>query len=369
MAGFDFGLELACGVAIFGEDGGAVAPFVRVNEIDSILKGLASDDLHDWSEDFLFVAVDTLTHVINDGWSNEVSIGIALDLHTATIEEHLAVLLTIGNQALNFGQMLSVLKGSDVRIVPAGADRQSFRLLDDLRDPLSRVTHQNDHREGHAPLASRAEAGTDHTIDGVILVGVGHHNAVVLRTHVHLCALTVSAGSSVDVLTSFVCANKAYSLDVRVGADVSHGVATALDHIDDAIGDARLLEQVDQELRCSSDSLGRLEHVGVAKRDREREHPQRDHRREVIWSNASHDSHWLPVRVDVDTCGDTLSRLTLTQGSEAASVLDDFVATEHITSSVSKRLAVLFCNKLTQLVRVLLQKLLILEHVAHFLCN
>ena len=48
-------------------------------------------------------------------------------------------------------------------------------------------------------------------------------------------------------------------------------------------------------------------------------------------------------------------------------MLDDFVSAENITSSVDKRLAVLLGHKTGKLILVLLQELLILQHVAHSL--
>ena len=57
------------------------------------------------------------------------------------------------------------------------------------------------------------------------------------------------------------------------------------------------------------------------------------------------------------------------QRGEAASVLDNFVAAENVTGGVNKGLAMLLRDQRSNLVLVVLQKLLILEHIAHPLRN
>src|SRR6476659_4698057 len=53
-------------------------------------------------------------------------------------------------------------------------------------------------------------------------------------------------------------------------------------------------------------ALARLEHERVAARDRDREHPHRDHRREVERRDAGHDAERLAHRVHVGAGGDRL---------------------------------------------------------------
>mmetsp|Transcript_12390 Transcript_12390/g.15808 ORF Transcript_12390/g.15808 Transcript_12390/m.15808 type:complete len:203 (-) Transcript_12390:159-767(-) len=174
----------------------------------------------------------------------------------------------------------------------------------------------------------------------------------------------MSRSGLVNVLASFVGADKGDTADVGVLADLSDGVTAALHDVDDAIGHARLLQEVDQQLGGASDALGRFQHVGVAEGDAKRVHPERDHGGEVVGGNTSHDTERGPVGVNVDAVGHILSGLALSEGGEAAGVLDDFVAAENISSRVDEGLAVLLSDESGELVLVLLQQLLVLEHVA-----
>jgi len=154
---------------------------------------------------------------------------------------------------------------------------------------------------------------------------------VVLGAHVHLAALSMGRRSPVDVLASLVGTNEGNTLNVWMFAHLRHGVTATLDDVDNAFGHTRLLEQINQQLSRSSHSLRRLDHICVTESDGEGIHPQRDHCREVVWADSSHNSQWHPVRVDIDSTGDTLGGLSLCEGGKAARVLDDLVSAENIT--------------------------------------
>ena len=125
-----------------------------------------------------------------------------------------------------------------------------------------------------------------------------------------------------------------------------------------------MLEQVNHQLGRAWDALRRLEHEGVAESDAQRVHPKWDHSREVVRSDSRHNTKRRAVRVDIDTISHILRTLTLGKRGKAASVLNNFVAAENITSGVDKRLAVLLRDESGELIRVLLEELLVLEHVA-----
>lgn len=225
-------------MSVLSEDSRSITPPVRIGKIDGLLKGVNADDLHDWSEDFFFVAINTRTHVVDDGWADEVAIRVSLNLHTSAVENNLAVLGTVFDEALDFGLVLFVVHRANIRIVPTSTHRHLFRFFNDLGNPLLRITDQDDHGKGHASLARGAEASSDHSIDGISLITVWHHDAMILCTHVDLRTLAMSAGSRVDVLSSRVCSNEANAFDIWVRADLCDSITTTLDDIDDAIGDA-----------------------------------------------------------------------------------------------------------------------------------
>jgi hypothetical protein len=190
---------------------------------------------------------------------------------------------------------------------------------------------------------------------------------VVLSSHVDLGTLAVSAGSLVNVLSGSVGSDEADSLDVVVSADLRHGVFATLDDVDHTIGDARLLEQVNEDLGGASDSLRGLEQVGVTESDGEGVHPERDHGWEVEGSDSSADTEGHSVGVNIDSASDALHGLAHTEGGEGASVLNNLVASENVALRVDEGLAVLLGDHGSDIVLVLLEELLVLEHVSHTL--
>ena len=173
---------------------------------------------------------------------------------------------------------------------------------------------------------------------------------MVLGTHVALHSLSVSAGSLVDVLSGSVATNERYSLDVRVSADVGHGVSASLDDVHDAIGHAGLLQEVEEDLHGAWNLLGRLHDVSVTKSDGEGKHPQGAHSGEVEGGNTSAHSQGDSVAVEIDTLCDVAEGLTLSKGGEAAGVLDDFEASENVTLGVNEGFSVLEGNQLSDFV-------------------
>jgi hypothetical protein len=148
-------------------------------------------------------------------------------------------------------------------------------------------------------------------------------------------------------------------------AHLGHGISATLDDINNAIWDTRFLEKVDQNFCSERNLLARFHNIGVSKGNTKREHPKGDHGREVVRANTTHNTEGLTERVNIYTTGNTLNGLTLAKGGEGASVLNDFVAAENITSSVGERLSVLLGDGSGELVLVIFKKLLVLEHVAN----
>jgi hypothetical protein len=187
---------------------------------------------------------------------------------------------------------------------------------------------------------------------------------VVLGTHVNLSSLTVVTGGSVDVFTSLVTTNERDGFDVGVRADVGHSRSTTLNNINDTLGDARLGKQINQDLGSLRHLLRRLEDESVTEGNGEREHPKRNHSREVEGSNTSGNTKRNSVRVKVNTIGNTLDGFTLVEGGKRASVLNNFVSSEDITLSIEERFAVLAADSALEFIGVILDELLVLEHVS-----
>ena len=101
-------------MTILGENGDSISPGVGVNEVDGTLQGVSADDQHDRSENFLVVAVDSCTHIINDSWTNPVPIRISLNLNTSSIKEEIAVFSTRSNQSVDLLQVLGIVGWCDI---------------------------------------------------------------------------------------------------------------------------------------------------------------------------------------------------------------------------------------------------------------
>jgi len=110
-------------VSVFREDRCSITPTIVVNEVDTFLKSFNADNLHHWSEDLFLVAIDTSPYVVNDSWSDPVAIWVSCNLDTSAVEKNLAVLCTIFDKALHLSQMLSIVEGSHIRVVPSRANR------------------------------------------------------------------------------------------------------------------------------------------------------------------------------------------------------------------------------------------------------
>jgi hypothetical protein len=151
-----------------------------------------------------------------------------------------------------------------------------------------------------------------------------------------LDSLTRLRSSSVDILTSLVATDEGDSFNVRMGANVCHSFFSTLDNVNNAIRDTRLLQEVHKNIHGTWYLLRGLHDVGVTKSDGKREHPERAHSGEVKGGNTSADTERSPVAVNVNTLGNILKGLTLSEGAEAAGVLYDFVASEDITLGVNE---------------------------------
>jgi hypothetical protein len=141
-----------------------------------------------------------------------------------------------------------------------------------------------------------------------------------------------------------VATDERNSSDVGVCADVSNSVFASLNNVNDAIGDTRLLQKVKKDLHGAGHLLRGLHDVGVAKSNGDWEHPKGAHGREIERSDSSANTEGHSVRVEVNALGDVSQGLTLVERGEAASVLNDLEASEHITLGIDEGLAVLFSN-------------------------
>ena len=101
------------------------------------------------------------------------------------------------------------------------------------------------------------------------------------------------------------------------------------------------VQQLGQEVGRGRVLLRRLEDERVAGRDGRREHPHRDHRREVEGRDPGHDSQRLADLVDVDPARDLLGEAALEQARDAARELEVLETPGDLAQGVRGDLAVL----------------------------
>ena len=118
--------------------------------------------------------------------------------------------------------------------------------------------------DGHAALAGGAVGGADEGVGGLIEIGVGHDDHVVLRAAEGLHALAVLGAVAVDVLGDGRGADEADGLDGGVGEDGVDGDFVAVDDVEDAVGQAGFLEHLGEEDGGAGVALAGLEDEGVA---------------------------------------------------------------------------------------------------------
>ena len=177
-----------------------------------------------------------------------------------------------------------------------------------------------------------------------------------------LHALSVGAAGRIDVFGNRGRADKADRLDARIGEQRIDRLLVAVDHIEDAGGQARLEEQLGNPHRHRRIALGRLEDEGIAAGDRGRALPQRDHRREIERGDAGDDAERLAERIKVDAGAGVVAEFALHQMRDAAGEFDHLEAALDVALGVDEGLAVLGGQQPRQVVVFGLHQLQELEH-------
>ncbi len=143
------------------------------------------------------------------------------------------------------------------------------------------------------------------------------------------------------------------------GCSSSASTATlvAVDHVEDAVGQPGLLEQLCRQERRRGVLLGRLQDEAVPAGDRRRPHPHGHHGGEVEGRDAGHDTERLPDRVDVDSRRRLLGELALDQGRDPARILDHLEPACDLAERVGEHLAVLGREELREVLPVGVEEL------------
>ena len=164
---------------------------------------------------------------------------------------------------------------------------------------------------------------------------------MVFRATESLHALAGLRAVLVDVARDRRRAHKGDRLDVGVLEDGVDGDLVALDHVEHAVGQARLLEQFGQVEGGRWILLGWLQDEAITAGDRVGEHPHGHHHGEVERRDARDDAERLADRIDVDAGRGLLRVATLEELRDATCELEVFEASSDFTEGVCGDLAVL----------------------------
>jgi hypothetical protein len=186
------------------------------------------------------------------------------------------------------------------------------------------------------PKAAVARASTD-----LRDVGVRHDDDVVLRSAVGLHAFSILGAGLVDVLRHGRRADEGYGPDLGVGEERVHAFAAPVDDVQDAFWESGLLQELNEEHHREGHLFAGLEDEGVPAGDREGEHPEGDHRREIEGSDADADAERLEHGLAVDVACDVFKRVAEKQRRGAAGVFDVLNAAVEAAPGLDERLPVL----------------------------
>jgi len=359
-AGLHAARELARDVAVAGEAGHAVAEFVLVDQRDGLGEVLGAHAGEHRAEDLFPVDAHGRRHVVEQRAAGEEAVLVAGHLQAAAVDDELGAFL-LAQRDVALDALLRLARDDRAHLgveLHAVLDLERAGALGQLRDdPVADVAHQHRHADGHAAFAGRAVASADQRVHGLLEIRVGHHHHVVLRAAQRLHALAVVRAGLVDVLRDRRRADEAERLHVGVREQRVHRQLVALHDVEDAVGQAGLLEQLGHEQRGGRVALAGLEDEGVAAGDGHREHPARHHAGEVEGRDAGHHAERLAQRPVVDAGADLVGVVALEQLRDAAGELDDVDAARHLALRVGEHLAVLGGDHRGQRVAVLVHQL------------
>ena len=246
--------------------------------------------------------------------------------------------------------------------VPGPEPQRRGRGGEPVHEPVAGRADGDDDAAREAALAGVAERGAEDRRHGLVEVGVVHHDQVVLRPAERLDALAGARRRRVHVARDAGGADEAHRVDERVREQRLDGLAIAVDEVHDATRQAGLHEQLELAHRGQRRARRGLQHERVPRDERERQHPQRHHHREVERADARDDAHGEPDQLLVDPVRDLVERGAEQERRRAAGERDDLDPPSDLAARLGERLAVLRGDERGELLDVALEQRLVAEH-------
>ena len=194
------------------------------------------------------------------------------------------------------------------------------------RNQLLRFADCNGDADGETALTGASEGGVGDDFGGLLGVGIGKNDDVILGAALALYALAAGGAASIDVFGYRRGADKADGADKRVIEErINRGLA-AVDQVDDALRKACLMDEFDEARGREWHAIAGLQHNCVAGGDGVGKEPQRDHQREIERRDDRGDPQGLANHDFVDAGRDVFQRVALHEHRNSAGDLDVFNA-------------------------------------------
>ncbi|MCY1414922.1 hypothetical protein D9M71_303870 [compost metagenome] len=303
--------------------------------------------------------------VVEQSRADEEAVLGTRHLEVAAIDNQLRALgHAFIDEAFDFGLVLGGHQRPHVAVaLQAVAD---FQLIDTRQQfgnqLVADIAHCHGNRDRHAALTGRAISRADQGIRCLVEVRIGHDDHVILRPAQGLHAFAAGGGLLVNVFGNRRRTDKGNRFDVRVLQQRIDRRLIALHHVEHSIRQTGFSQQPRHQQTRGRIALGRLEDEAVTGNQRQRDHPQRHHHREVERCNPGTNPQWLAQVPVVDAAADVVAEFGFQQVRRTAGVFDDFDATGDFALGVGKHLAVFAADDFCQFVVMAIEQLLELEH-------
>ena len=363
--------ELARIVTVTGKDSAAVTKFMAIHRIDGGLVVRHANNAQHRPEDLFAIDTHLRRNVVKQGTANVVAVRVTRHLIVAAIGHqgsalfHAQIDITQDFLLVRRGYQRPHLVFFATLFKPWTNAQLSDQRLQSGNQFIGRVVADDHrHRQRHATLASRAECAAHQGIDRRVQIGVRHDDGLVFRRAEGLHPLAVGTGGSIDMFRHRRGADKAHRLNVGIGAQLRGFFVCAMHHIEYAVRQPGFFQQFGHANRGRRHQRRGLEHKGIAAGQRDREHPHRHHRREVEGGDTRDHAQWLHQREAVNAAADVRRIFALDQMWNAAGKFHHFDAAGQFAQRIGIHLAMLADNQRRQLVAMLFQQRLKIEHDA-----
>ena len=210
-------------------------------------------------------------------------------------------------------------------------------------------------------MSRASESGVRNDLRRHVHIRIGQDDDGILRSALRLHAFAMRGGGGVNIFCDIGRADERHRANGRVFEDRIHHILCAVDEIDHALRKTNLLDEFHNELHRHRNFFRRLDDVRVARRERIRQIPKRNHAREVERRDRGAHPNGLTDHQLVYACGDVFDELALHHHRHPARHFDIFVRAHHLGFCLFERLARFVRDEPADLIRVLVHQIPQLE--------